>query len=758
LSKLAVLLSIVLFSVWACGSGGGTPAPTVSVTLSPGTANVHVTRTLQFTATVHNATNSAVTWTLSGTGCSGASCGTISSGGLYTAPASVPSPATVRVIATSMADSSKSATATVTVMAAVIITISPAAPSVNIGSTEQFTASVQNAADSSVTWTISGTGCSGASCGTVSTSGLYTAPSTVPSPPAVTIKATSVEDTATFDSTTVTVVSPVSVFSWPTKAQVTFGATHQFGAIVSGTTDTSVTWSVSGAGCSGAACGTISNTGLYTAPASVPTPETVTVTVTSQVDPGKSASATVEIMPDYNSKLNGTYSYLYQGFALDVPGITCGTFTADGQGHITYGVTDRTWLDYVGGNLLNASFTGTYSIGYDNRGTLYLSSAAFGSVTLAFVLDAAGDMCFIQPFFDVSTRLLGTFVKQDVSVFDNSGVQGDYVFQWLGATYGSNRLGALGRLHTDGFGNISSGTLDINDGTSAQTGLGLTGTYSVSGNGRGTLTLTISSLGTFHYVIYVLTSDSFFMSSTDDVTSTVPMWSGTALKQSGGPFSNASLLGTGVFDLLGRPAADQATASVGLMTSDGNGGITGLADINTNGALSANTAYLGTYSIGVDGRGTFSSSTLPGMIFYIVSPGKAFLMEAPGAAVQLGSLEPQVQLTYGTGALLGQFVEGTGVPPYAANQVLTAVLWYDSAGNISWDADVNSSVGGLVSGTGSGVVASVAANGRGVLTDAFGNHGYLYLVSPLKFVEIQGPIPQQTMPDQNLLFRNIRRP
>ena len=46
--------------------------------------------------------NAAVTWSVSGAGCSGAACGTISGGGLYTAPMTVPSPATLNVTATSM--------------------------------------------------------------------------------------------------------------------------------------------------------------------------------------------------------------------------------------------------------------------------------------------------------------------------------------------------------------------------------------------------------------------------------------------------------------------------------------------------------------------------------------------------------------------------------------------------------------------------------------------------------------------------------
>jgi N-acetylneuraminic acid mutarotase len=108
----ALVISAVLS---ACGSGETTNAP-VSVTLMPGVASVYAGESVQFTATIHNSTNTAVTWGLSGSGCSGAACGTIGSDGLYTAPANVPGPPTVTVRATSTADPGKSADATVTIL------------------------------------------------------------------------------------------------------------------------------------------------------------------------------------------------------------------------------------------------------------------------------------------------------------------------------------------------------------------------------------------------------------------------------------------------------------------------------------------------------------------------------------------------------------------------------------------------------------------------------------------------------------------
>ena len=83
----------------------------------------------------------------------------------------------------------------------------------------------------------------------------------------------------------------VTVTIAPAAATVVIGQTQTFSATVSGTTNNSVTWAVTG----GAANGSITSAGVYTAPATVPNPATVTVTATSQADATKSASATVTV-------------------------------------------------------------------------------------------------------------------------------------------------------------------------------------------------------------------------------------------------------------------------------------------------------------------------------------------------------------------------------------------------------------------------------------------------------------------------------
>ena len=190
------------------------PPPQVTIRVVPSHPRVHVNRTVQLTATVENSDNTAVTWRLGGDGCSGATCGMISADGLFTAPPNVPDPAQVRVTATSVADPSKAYTAVITVLPAVEITVTPLDPTVGVGRSLKFTATVRNADNPATVWSVAGPDCSGNGCGTVSAEGLYSAPTLVPGVPTVTITATSVEDPVTSGSATALIVFSAASVEW----------------------------------------------------------------------------------------------------------------------------------------------------------------------------------------------------------------------------------------------------------------------------------------------------------------------------------------------------------------------------------------------------------------------------------------------------------------------------------------------------------------------------------------------------------------
>src|SRR5271157_5396925 len=251
--------------------------PPVSVSVSPATAALHGGQTQQFTAVVSGGCSSAVTWTL--TPATGA--GAIDAAGLYTAPAMITAIQTVTVTATSQSDTTKTATATITLLPPVAVSVSPATATLYGGQTQQFTASVDNTGNSAVTWTLSpATG-----AGSISATGLYTAPATISSTQKLTVTATSQADITKSATATVTLLPVLAVT--PTTATLYGGGTQPF------TANQSVTWTLTPA----TGAGTITSGGLYTAPASVTAQQAVTVTATSQADITKSATATVTLLP-----------------------------------------------------------------------------------------------------------------------------------------------------------------------------------------------------------------------------------------------------------------------------------------------------------------------------------------------------------------------------------------------------------------------------------------------------------------------------
>jgi serine protease len=193
------------------GFAGVTITPPVAVSVAPSSAVVLAgTGTQSFTATVVNAgSNTAVSWSVNGIAGGNSTVGTISSLGLYTAPATIPTPATVSVTAVSAADPTRSASATVTV-AHVQVSVMPSVAMVAVGGKQPFVASVINTSNTAVTWKVNGAVGGTNAVGTISTSGVYTAPAIVPSPAMVTVTAVSVADATRSGDAQVTVTAASS--------------------------------------------------------------------------------------------------------------------------------------------------------------------------------------------------------------------------------------------------------------------------------------------------------------------------------------------------------------------------------------------------------------------------------------------------------------------------------------------------------------------------------------------------------------------
>ena len=287
----------------------------VSISVSPTTASLQTGGQQQFTATVSGTTNTAVTWKASG--------GTVTTGGQYAAPSSA---GTYTVTATSVADSSKSASAVVTVSQPVQISISvsPTTASLQTGGQQQFTAYVSGTSNTAVTWSASG--------GTVTTSGLYAAPSAAGT---YTVTAVSAADSTKSASATVSVSSPqaISVSISPTTVAIPQNGQQQFAVAVSGSSNTAVTWKVT------QGTGTITQSGLFTAPQAV---ETDIVVATSQADSTKSASASITVVAPHSVALSWSPS---SSTGISSYNVYRGTVGGGPYSLLTNGVSSTSYTD-----------------------------------------------------------------------------------------------------------------------------------------------------------------------------------------------------------------------------------------------------------------------------------------------------------------------------------------------------------------------------------------------------------------------------
>jgi hypothetical protein len=304
-----VIFCLLAISLPGCGTTSSTHTnpSNVVVIIQPTSASVFLGLTQQFQASVIGAADSSVIWVVNGLTGGSVSVGTISAGGLYTAPAILPSPATIIVMAVSNADSQASASAAVTLVDDVVVGVTPSPVNVATGGAQVFTVSVNGTGHpaTGVTWSVNQIPGGNATVGTVVPNGastaVYTAPLTPPSPATVSVTATSMADPAKSGSATVTVTCAATNSIAPLTASLGLGQTQNFTASFCLAAGTAVTWDVNGAPGGNAVLGTIvngtANTALYAAPADLPSPNSVVIHATASPATGgtQTVAATVTV-------------------------------------------------------------------------------------------------------------------------------------------------------------------------------------------------------------------------------------------------------------------------------------------------------------------------------------------------------------------------------------------------------------------------------------------------------------------------------
>lgn len=312
------------------------PPAHATVTVVPAVATVAASTSFNFSASIAGLAPGAdptVTWMVNGVPGGDQIYGTIAAligdVGQYTAPVNLPAPPFSNIVTiTAVSNAQPTATATA------VVTISP--PSANgvhiqvggptntvVGSRQSFSASVENAINQGVVWQVNGIDGGNPTYGTivpdpvVLDQGDYTAPQNVPEPPTVVVGARPDADptlNATIAVTITPVVLTVTVSCLPTACvngteKLGINQQQQFGVQITGNNQLADWYVCTGGGSPPKGCilggnstyGTISpdtkaDNVTYTAPASIPNPQTVVIEAVADANTAYFGVATVTIV------------------------------------------------------------------------------------------------------------------------------------------------------------------------------------------------------------------------------------------------------------------------------------------------------------------------------------------------------------------------------------------------------------------------------------------------------------------------------
>jgi len=561
-----------------------------------------------------------------------------------------------------------------------------------VGASATIYAAVENSpANSVVDYVVSCGSATANSCGTLSLSDevgavVFTAPTTIPSSGSVTITATAEADATKSVSAKITITPPIAIkvaFSPPPPASVEVGASVTLNAAI--TNDVSanpqVKWAVS---CGSADCGAINPTATssniesgYTAPAAIPSGNTVTVTATSVTDATKSASATFAITARGLTLADGAYVFSLSGpagstasFTTGVFVATHGTITGGEQDSIAYATDDNGGIypySYLSGEITGGSYAST------SDGNLQISiiSGQGGGEILNGVL-ASGGNGFVAQLYGAFGS--GTLDRQT----STAAPAGGYVLSLFGGDRYGEEDWMGGILNFDGPGSISGAgsAIDLIDagGAALPSGKETLGASTVTAPdkfGRIQFLLNTeadSALPVQDLVGYIVDPAHMrLVSSTyNNQGNYQGVMGGLALGQGAqtGHFSNSSLAGTSY--VLGASTLQQYESYelAGVVTANADGTLGGTLNWNNLTANGTQTllAVNGTWTIDATGRATLSNLTQPSnsnepftdsLHLYLTGDGNALLLSSEYANPVAGQAFQQQAGTFDAASLNG---------------------------------------------------------------------------------------------------------
>jgi Putative Ig domain len=690
------------------------------------------------------------------------------------------------------------------------VAISPGTQqSIDQGQTVRFTASVTNDSNGKgVSWSISGSGCSGGNCGklanTSKTAATYNAPAVVSSSLTVTVKAASAAKSTASASATVYVNPPPAITTTSLPGGVV-GTPYSATLRASGGTG-SLSWNLATGshlsaglsldGSTGVISGspTASGTTNFTVQVTDSAPTPVSATQSLSITIASRLIITTALLP--NGSVNRAYSatlqasggtkpyswsitsaHLPAGLSLDAStGVISGTPTTSEKSSFTVQVADASTQSVtrqlsitiepaltitttsLSDGTLSVAYSATVEAGYAILPVTWsISSGALptglklgaGTGSISGTPLVAGTSNFTVMVTDSSTPQQTATQPLSITINDsgmkNTELSGRYAFLLSGYDTHGNRVAAAGSFVADGAGNITGGVEDLNDRSAApQAGLTInSGTYSVGADNRGTITFTNSAGSTFTMAVAVgnLVGGTAEKGPAVEFDSSGFLMSGVIEWQNSASFLKQDITGSYAFGFTGSDMAGSRLAVAGQFTANGSGGITGgVFDADDSGTptTAGTIGNTGTYSVDTTtGRCAVTLDTVSSApavyVFYIVSAGRMLALSMDTASTSglvTGEIDAQTGGPYSNSSLSGAVVMGVASSGADGSHVTLGVGTLDGNGNADFSMDTNVA-GALTTVTGSGTYTTPdALTGRFTLAPPQGTPSLAgYLVS-----------------------------
>lgn len=515
----------------------------------------------------------------------------------------------------------------------------------------------------------------------------------------------------------------------PSGIQVLAGASQQMTATAADG-GMAFTWQVNGITSGNSTIGTVSQSGLYTAPDLPPPGGKVTIMAIEQSNTSQSGTATLSIGYS-DASLKGAYVFSMGGLSSGTPWNAIGEFSANGAGQISNGLQD---INNGSSAQTKMPFNGTYNISPNGFGTITL-----GGINTQFVLLSGSDANFIST--DNQTIASGNFAPQSQTAGSVSTLSGPYIFSLGSANSVNQPFAELGRFIASN-GSLTNGTVDIN-GPNPLVNASLTGSYTFDGsNNHGTLTL-IYNTNSYTYSFYVQDATDLIVLSSD---SSLPI-SGSISAQQAMAFNNASFIGSYVL-FAGGASPTQGFVQAGQFNPNGQGNLGNITeDINTPGDV-VNITPPGTYALDAagTGRGTLTinnqgQNAPQTYVFYMSSPTQAQIMTMNSSIVAAGFITSQPQGTAFSNSSLHAHYGFALISQASPTSLLLGlgILSADGQGNLTGNLieNLNGSVSNLLSLSGTYMLNSSVRGTATLISNGGGSSPFaIYPITPDGFVMI----------------------